>query len=222
MLRLLRVAPILVVILVIVGSAGVASAEDSWTETVAFTRGDASAIKVFEPDGYTAAVTVGGETQSDAVPTVLRVPNSDAFVVVTITAPNGAKWSKKIETKKNHVTELRVKHIAAVAKAPGGAKKFFGKFVSSTKLPCRVDSSKTKIEFVGGDGTSVASFLMTENKSFTGEVPEGDYSVRTFRVDPDGTSTYRNTRNASIKADGWVATIFCDPKTGVDISVSAK
>ena len=204
----------------VVAFASVAYAEE-WSETHSFARGDASAIKVFEPDGYTASVTVDGNVQSDQVPTVLRVPNSDNFVVVTITAPGGAKWSKKIETKKYQVTELRVKHTPAAQAQPSGSKrKFFGKFTNSKAKPCAVeDNIKTKVEFVTSDGTSAASFMLPGSMSLTGEVPEGDYSVRTFRVDPDGTTTYRNTRSASIKADGWVATMFCTTNGGVDISV---
>ena len=202
-----------------------AHAEDSWTETVAFARSDASAIKVFEPDGYTASISVDGNAQTDAVPTVLRVPNSDAFYVVTITAPSGAKWSKKIETKKSFVTELRVKHTATAAGGGGGAKKkYFGKFAMSAKMPCdTADGGKIKIEFVTPEGAAAASFIMTMNKPFTGEVPDGDYSVRTFRVETDGTFTYRNTRNGAIHGDGWNALLFCNPKGGgADITVFAK
>lgn len=201
-----------------------AHAEDSWTETVAFARSDASAIKVFEPDGYTASISVEGNAQTDAVPTVLRVPNSDAFYVVTITAPSGAKWSKKIETKKSFVTELRVKHTAAAAAGGGARKKFFGKFSMSPKMTCdSSDGSKLKIDFVAEDGSTAGSFVMAGGKGFTGEVAEGDFQVRVFRVDPDGTTTYRNTRTAAIHADGWKAMLFCNPKAvGADITVSAK
>jgi hypothetical protein len=206
----------------VVGFAAPAFAEDSWTETVAFSRGDASAIKVFEPEGYTASVTVGGETQKDQAPTVLRVPDGDAFYTVTLVAPNGSKWSKKIETKKGRVTELRVKHTAGAAPSSGGAakKKYFGKMVQSTKLPCAVDNSSSRLDFVDAGGTTAASFVIPTGKNITGEVPEGEYTVRTFRVDPDGTATYRNTRNATIKGDGWVATLFCTEKSGgVDVQV---
>jgi hypothetical protein len=203
-----------------------AYAEDSWTETVSFRRGDAAAIKVFEPDGYTASVTVDGAAQSDQVPTVLRVPNADSFVLVTITATNGSKWSKKIETKKGSVTELRVKHTAAAAAAPGAkpGRKYFGKFAMSTKMPCdTADGGKIKIEFVTPEGVAAASFIMSMNKPFTGEVPDGDYQVRTFRVETDGTFTYRNTRNGAVHNDGWSALLFCNPKGGgADIQVSAK
>lgn len=211
--------------LVVLAFTRSAHAEDSWTETVAFARSDASSIKVFEPDGYTASISVDGQAQSDAVPTVLRVPNSDAFYVVTLTAPNGAKWSKKIETKKSFVTELRVKHTAGAAGSPGAkAKKYFGKFSMSSKMACDVaDGGKIKIEFVGADGNSAASFIMAMNKPFTGEVADGDYSVRTFRVENDGTFTYRNTRTAAIHNDGWQALLFCHPKGGgADIQVTAK
>lgn len=213
----------LVVAVCTVVATTAAFAEDSWIETVAFSRGDASAIKVFEPEGYTASITVGGETQRDQVPTVLRVPDGDAFVVVTLAAPNGAKWSKKIETKKGRITELRVKHTAAAAAAPAGAKrKFFGKFIMSTKSPCATDDSSSRVDFVAADGTTAATFTIPSGKGLTGEVPEGEFTVRTFRVDPDGTATYRNTRNASIKADGWIGTLFCTKSSGFDISFSSK
>jgi len=207
------------------GFARTAHAEDSWTETVAFRRADQAAIKVFEPDGYTATVTVDGQAQTDQVPTVLRVPNADSFVLVTLTAPSGAKWSKKIETKRGSVTELRVKHVAAAGggAAPTKARKWFGKFAMSTKLPCTKDGAAFKVEFLDGAGNSAASFTMNDQKPFTGEVPDGEYQVRTFRVEADGTATYRNTRNAVVHADGWVATLFCAAKGGgIDIQVTAK
>jgi hypothetical protein len=207
----------------VVGLSASAFAEDTWTETVAFSRGDTSAIKVFEPEGYTASVTIGGETQKDQVPTVLRVPDGDAFYVVTMVAPSGSKWSKKIETKKGRITELRVKHTAAAAAQPGGsARKFFGKFALSTKLPCAADNSSTRVDFVTADGATAATFTIPSGKGITGEVPEGEFSVRTFRVDADGTATYRNTRTASIKADGWVGTLFCPKTGGVDIQFASK
>jgi hypothetical protein len=155
----------LVVTAVVVASP--AEAQDSWTETVSFTRSEASGIKVSEPDGYAVSIKGEGVAQKDNVPTVLRVPNTEAFYVLTFTAPNGATWSTKVETKRSHITELRVKHTTAAASSPAASRKFYGKFSMSKKSPCKEDGSGQKIDFVSPDGSVAASFTMTGAKSFT-------------------------------------------------------
>jgi hypothetical protein len=203
--------------------APTAEAQDSWTETVSFARSAASGIKVLEPDGYTVSIKAEGLAQKDSVPTVLRVPNTEAFYVLTFTAPSGATWSTKVETKTGQITELRVKHTSAASPSPAASRKFFGKFAMSKKSPCKEDGSGQKIDFVAADGSVAASFTMTGAKSFTADVLEGDYTVRTFRTDRDGTVTYRNTRKGSIRADGWSAVFFCSNEGGgVDVQISGR
>lgn len=204
--------------------AQTAHAEDSWSKTVAFSRSEASAIKVFEPENYRASVTIGDNTSGDTVPTVLQVPNSDAFYTVTITAPNGATWQTKVETKKNAVTELRIKHIASnTTNAP--ARKYFGKLRPSKQKEtlCTFDdvpNAAARIDFVDSAGTTVVS------KRFNGtaisvEVPAGEYEIRTFRLNPGEEPVYRNTRKGTVTADGWQAAVFCPP-SGVDIQFYSK
>jgi hypothetical protein len=191
-----------------------AYAEDTWTKTVTFTRSDASAIKVTEPEGYRASITVGDATSGDILPTAfLNIPNAEAFYTVTFTAPGGATWKTKVETKKFFVTELRAKHVAAApTAAPTSKQKFFGKLRPSKQKEsvCGYQKDYTKVEFVDSSG-SVAASVNFKGKVLSFDIPAGEYQIRTFRVDPGAEPLYRNTRKGTVTADGWQAAVFCDP-----------
>ncbi len=197
-----------------------AQAEDTWSKTIAFSKSDASAIKVFEPEGYKASITIDGKIQSDAIQVLLKTPNTDGFYTVTITAPNGVSWKTKVETKKFAVTELRVKHIIAAATAVAPAKaKFFGKIAlqAGGKNNCRVNGTVERIDFVNEEGVTAASASILD-KAISIEVPGGTYAVRRFHIDERGNVDYRTTTSVTINGDGWSGIVQC----GKDNSVIFK
>jgi len=188
-----------------------AHAEDKWSETVTFSRSDQSTMKIVEPEGYKVSVTIDGNNVTDTVPAAIKMPQTDGFYMVTLTAPNGAQWAKKIEVKRYQVTELRVSHAAGdkPAAAPAAqARKFIGNVRNKVatcgkKLAARVD-------FIDASGAGVASIQVKSAAFEQTTLQPGSYDIRAYVWDQGANDwTYQTTGKAQISADGWSTTLEC-------------
>lgn len=190
-----------------------AAAEDTWSKTVAFSRSDASAIKVVEPEGYRVTVTAPDGVLSDTAPAVFKLPPGDAFYLVTLTAPGGAQWSNKIEVKKYQTTELRVKHVAAgPAPAPGPAPAAARTYIGSVRNKVATCGKKlaARVEFINAAGAVVKNLEIKVGAMDQASLPGGTYDVRAYVWDAGANDwTYQTTQKAQIDADNWSATLAC-------------
>ena len=187
-----------------------AHAEDKWSETVTFSRSEQTTMKIVEPEGYKISVAIDGNNVTDTVPAAVKMPQNDGFYMVTLTAPSGAQWSKKIEVKLHQVTELRVKHAAGdKATAPANqVRKFIGNVRNKVascgkKLAARAD-------FIDANGAGVASIQVKSGAFEQTTLQPGSYDIRAYVWDQGANDwTYQTTGKAQISADGWSTTLEC-------------
>jgi len=193
----------------------VAQAEDKWADTVSYSRTDGAQLSITEPDGYQISVKGGSVDKTDTAPTIIAVPNANAFYSVTFTAPNGASWTKKFEVKKYSSTDIKVRHSAGAAaqndSKPSGAKHIGTIYNHTGNCTQKIN---IKLEFIGADNQVLASEVAL-GKYAQIELPAGSYSVRAYAW-MNNAWTYHVTRSTNITADGWELSAKCT-KTGFDI-----
>ena len=197
------------------GLSAIAHADDSWTETVSFSRSDASSLRITEPDGYAVSVSVDGQPVNDTVPANIRPPAGDSYYAVTLTAPSGAKWTKKIEVRSYQITDLKVKHTAATAAAPARpavGHTYVGSMFNLTKQ-CRSPAT-VKLEFIAADGTTGATVQADAAFIGQGTLPAGTWDARAWLWDGTSQWVYQKTASVTVSSDNWKAVVGCpkDPR----------
>lgn len=190
-----------------------AAAEDRWSETVTFQRSDASAIRIAEPEGYQVTVTIAGNVSTDTSPALFKAPAADAFYQVTLVAPSGAKWTKKIEVRKFQITDLRVKHVveerpAAAPPAAAPARSYVGNVLN--KIATCGKKFAARVDFIDAGGQTTAAIQVGAGALNQATVPGGTYDVRAYIWEARLKDwTYQVTTRAQIDRDNWSATLIC-------------
>jgi hypothetical protein len=183
----------------------IAHAEE-WSLSSEHKHSKSASIRVVEPEGY--KVTVGEAT--DTVPAVMAIANTDAYVVVKMTAPSGRTWEKKVEVRANHQTILRIKHTPpgdAPKAEPSKVKKHIGT-VQNTTNKCQ-KRTYHKFDFMA-DGAVVRSIELEAGKYQPNvELPAGTYDVRRFDV-RQGQWVFAETTSFAVNKDGWVYYYGCN------------
>ena len=183
-----------------------AFAEDRWSESSTFTHSDVTSIRVAEPEGYKVSIKIGDEVQTDTVPVVFRAPLADAYYSMTIVAPNGAAWTKKIATRRYNVTEVTVSHVADDKAPAKSARKFIGSMFNDAS-GCNIKATM-KIELIAGDGTVVATSTLKNGYSQEQSIASGTYDIRVYSMQKDRW-TYETTGKANVDSDKWKITSGC-------------
>lgn len=190
----------------------VAVAEDQWSvETRTFTRSDQSSIRVTQPDGYQVSIVVNGRTSAETVPTILAVPTADGYYSVTFTAPNGAKWTHKVEVRKFQTTDLRVKHVVVEKTAPAqpaapAVRSFIGSI--HNKVATCGKKLAARVELLDASGAVTASIVIKSGSFEQATIASGTYDFRAYVA--DGSQwTYQTTGRAVVDQDNWQATLIC-------------
>lgn len=181
---------------------------DSWSHTTEVNQARSTSIRIVEPEGY--QVTVEGRT--DTVPAVFALADADAYVVLAMVSPGGARWEKKIEVKAYRQTVVRVTHRAdapAPKTAPTAAKATFIGILANTSHLCRKESDRgaVRIEMVS-DGTTVGAYDVAARSRVDAKLPAATYQVRLFLAGTSGWE-YRSTQTFEVKKDGWVFDYGC-------------
>lgn len=193
------------VIACVMSVSTIARAEE-WSLTTEHKYSKEASIRVVEPDGYTVAI---GDV-SDTVPTVLKTPNADAYIVVKFTSPAGRSWEKKVEVRAGNQTIVRVKHTppGAPAAEPGKAVKKHIGTIKNTTNKCQKRSNH-KFDFMA-DGAVVRSVELEAGKFIPNvELPAGTYDVRRFDV-RQSQWVFIETTPFAVTKDGWVYSYGCN------------
>jgi hypothetical protein len=179
---------------------------DTWTQTAELVASDRAAIRVLEPEGYT--FTVNGRT--DTSPAVFALPNTDQYILVEATAPNGAHWQQKVEVRAYTQTVLRVRHVVDRPKdeRPQSAT-FVGVLYNTTHL-CRKETDRIAWRFdVTADGRTLTSNVLEPRSRADLSLPAGTYAVRRY-TQRAGQWEFAATQSLTVTKDGWVYGIGCD------------
>ena len=180
---------------------------DEWSHTEELQSANTASIRVTEPEGY--QVTINGRT--DTAPAVFAVPNADNYFVLQISAPSGAHWERKIETKAFRQTVVKIRHVASTAPAaPAGKVASYVGVVFNTTHLCKkqADRRETRFEFVrGSDVIKVVDVGVRARVD--AELPAGDYRVRLYLRTKDAWE-FSGVSDKSINKDGWIQSYGCE------------
>jgi len=81
---------------------GVAIAGGTWSDKMNYRYSKGTSLKVTEPEGFKVTIVGGdGAEKADTVPALFGLPDQDAYVKVTLVAPDGTQWTKKVEVRAN-------------------------------------------------------------------------------------------------------------------------
>jgi len=205
-LRMLSVVMVLVV-------ATVAWAGGTFTDkAVTYRRSEGgTSLKVTDPDGFKVAITLAdGSVKSDTVPALFALPEADAFLKVTITAPDGSSWSKKVEIRAKQQAELAVnfKEEAKTQEKPA-SRSFVGKVEHAGHTCGDAWKRSLKIDFLQGGSSNVTLSKEIEWNTYVNlEVPAGRYDVRMF-VKNNDVWDFVATAPADVQKDGWKYSFGC-------------
>ncbi len=197
-----RLALILFVLFV---SLFASAAQADFTNTVSYAYSQATSIKVTSPANFKIKVQVGGQEKEDTIPAIISLPDQDAFVPVTIIAPDGKSWSGKIEVKAKQQATIAFTYTAQAAApaAAAPARKFIGKVTNLTNTCDATHQGTMHFEFLDAGGTKVYEVDVEMNTFKPNvDIPAGSYDVRVFKKTAQG-PIYQTTSKYTISQDGW-------------------
>lgn len=179
-----------------------------------------SSIKITEPAGFKVAVTVDGKTTEDTIPHVFALADADAFVPITVTAPDGKQWSGKIEVKAHQQTQLAFKYTAAgPAPAARPAAKFIGHLVNDTDRchPARIQRVPFRYDVLDEHQAVVAQVDVQPGQDKTAELPAGTYSIRLYMQEGSEWKYKETFKGIAITSDRWGFGLGCTKKNGTAV-----
>lgn len=173
-----------------------------------------TSLKVSEPKGFKVKVVVEGAAKEDSVPAIFALPDVDAFVSVTLTAPDGHAWTDKVEIKAHQQTDLTMKYEAAPAAAAAPSGRTFLGHVENASGRCAAGEDRLDLKadiITPATGAVAGSFTVTPNKEAEAHVESGVYEVRFFTRPAGSTSSYifKSTQKINIAQDGWLFSWGC-------------
>jgi len=184
--------------------------------TYRFSQGGTS-LKVLEPDGFKIAVTMAdGSVKNGTVPELFQLPEQDAFLKVTLTAPDGTTWSKKIEVRAKQQAELAVAFKADEPKPqdkPASVRSFVGKVENAGHTCGQPYAKSLKVDFLRStDHSSALTKEIEPNTYINVELPSGRYNVRMF-VKTNDVWDFVTSAPADVTKDGWKYAFGCTKRS---------
>jgi hypothetical protein len=196
-------------------------ADAEFTQTVSHSYAAKASLKVTEPAGFKVAITLDGKNQEDTVPHVFALPDQDAYVPVTITAPDGKSWSGKIEVKAHQQTQLAFKYSAAPAPAEAKAKaarKFIGHLNNNSHVCAERARIPVKYDLLDETGATVNETVLTAGQEKQVELPAGNYEVRVFFAENNAWRLNQTFKDLQVNSDKWGFAIGCARRNGTQLS----
>ncbi len=176
---------------------GASHADWAKTEAFEYAPNARTTLKIADPHGAKAFVTIGSETKEETLPAIFALPDADAYITVKIVASDGDTWNGKVEVKAHKQTIVKFTHTpkpaAAAAPAPQAPAH---KFIGSLK-----NCSKDSVKFVAmRDGKSAYETSLSKRQMQANvELEAGTYSLRIFK-----NNVFFTAVELVVSRDGWV------------------
>ena len=204
----MKLLSILVVLVATTGALRAAWAGGSFNDKpVTYRHSSSTSLKVTEPENFKVTVTMAdGSEKADTVPALFALPDADVFLKVTVTAPDGTAWSKKVEIRSKQQAELGLtfKEEAKTQEKPANVRSFVGQ-VEHAGHTCSAEwgAKSLKLDFLKGGASTVVSSTQIEPKTHVNiELPQGHYDVRMY-VKTNDVWDFVATTPADAQKDGW-------------------
>ena len=185
-----------------------ALAGDGWKEKTSYARSGTTGIKITEPNGFKVAVTINGDVKADTIPARFALPEDDGFYTVTVTAPTGEVWSKKVEAKRFQTLELELAFDGAAKAAPSGRTYVGTAHNRATDCGRGFATYAVRFDFMGDEKDPVGSVQVNPGASAELSLPKGTFDIRLYVWDGSKWS-YQLTSKADVSKDRWSATMTC-------------
>ncbi|MCC6748697.1 MAG: hypothetical protein IT371_13640 [Deltaproteobacteria bacterium] len=185
--------------LLLVCAPSSASAQE-WRYSVSFRPASGTSLRIERPEGATAEV--GG--RKETLPAAFELEQASTFLWVKVTAKDGAEWSRKIEVRRFHQTDLQLDYTPPARRepvTPAPVRTFVGSLRNTTHRCAAPTSVKLEIFFegrrVGGD-VVLAPRKMLPSVRF----PAGAYLINIY-VARGGQWAFASRGNLAVQRDGW-------------------
>lgn len=176
-----------------------------------YTNG-ATSLKITEPEGFKITVATEAGDKVGTAPEVFALPEKDAFVTVTLLAPDGTKWSKKVEIVAKKQTELAISFKAdapAPAAEPARGRNYIGKMLNSGGGCGKAYKGTIRADFLEPTtGTVKASSEIAAGANRDVEVPSGALEIRVF-LSKGSEWQFITTGKYEFTKDGWQLGFGC-------------
>lgn len=188
-------------------------AEDSITDSVATNYSGATSIEIVGIDNAKVKVSGDNVNKEGTTPTIVTLPNKDAYISVEVNVDGAKPFSKKYRVKRGHLTKVSLKRVAGAKAAEPKAKKsetkttnYIVKFYSGVNK-CRgkyraYRRLSTKVQVLDGN-TTVAEVVLKPGQRVSKELPGKAYRVRIYAWIPKSKSwELLQSLETTIKKDG--------------------
>ena len=176
-----------------------ANARADLVKSEGFDASAATSLKVLEPVGAHLFVELPGGVKEDTVPSIISLPNRDAYVTVKVVAPDGQSWMGKVEIKALHQTVLRFSSGGGAQPARAAAR-FTGRLVNDSAAErCGGGGENVRFVVYAGGQAVAQTQLVFPGQEVTTALAAGSYYIQVLETAgrPMAQGTLRVAR------DGW-------------------
>lgn len=190
-------------LLIVAAIASTAVAGGSWADRTNYRYSNGTSLKVTDPEGFKVVVSLPDGDKADTVPAMFALPDQDTYVKVTLTAPDGTSWSKKIEVRAKQQAELSVQFKPDAAAQPAAkGRSYVGKFLNEAGGCGHNWKRQIQAQFILGDGTVAKTQVIDPHTYVNLELAAGKYDVR-IKIQNGDVWDFVLTGTANIDKDGW-------------------
>jgi hypothetical protein len=170
---------------------------------------DTASLKVLDPEGFAITVDTPKLTDSGTAPEVFPLRNHDQFVTVTIKAPDGTTWRRKVEVQANHQTVISISFTKSTP-ATQNVRRYLGSVHNTIDACTDAFDAPVQFEFLDQKlGKAQATARVGHGKSKQVELPAGTYDVRIQVYEDSAWHVIGTTRDVQIDRDGWRRAFGC-------------
>jgi hypothetical protein len=187
--------------LIVAAFASTAVAGGTFADKTEYRHSNATSIKVTDPEGFKVTVALPNGDKTDTVPAMFTLPDQDSYVKVTVVAPDGTTWSKKVEVRAKQQAELSLQFKADAAQ-PAGGHTYVGKFLNEAGGCGPKWKRQIRVDFINADGSKTKQQLIDNHKTVDLEIPGGKYDVRVY-VENNGGYDFVLSQPEQISKDNW-------------------
>jgi hypothetical protein len=209
MLRLLSLGVVMATVTTAWADGGIYTERGT---TYRYSQGGTS-LKVTEPEGHKVSITLAdGSVKTDTVPTLFALPDADAFYKVTLVAPDGTTFAKKVEIRAKQQAEFGAAYkapAAATEAKPAQTVNFVGKLENAGNTCSKAWAIPVKLDLMRtAGGTVVASKEIEPNTYQNVELASGHWEARMY-VKTNDVWDFVATAPLEIGKDGWKYSFGC-------------